>query len=73
MAFAVTLETNELGTKSKLDESLPFAPVNKDSDEYKEFERKYRNENAVEVFQDSSGAIEKEICKDIFKRSKDAG
>ena len=65
----MALETNEIidfGTKTKLNEKLAFAPVKKDSEEYKALEEKFKNENAVEVFQESSGVIEKDICKRCF-------
>ena len=29
--------------------------------------------NSKAVFEDSSGAMEKEICKDVFNRSKEIG
>ena len=41
VGFAVALETNEIidfGTKTKLNEKLTFAPVKKDSEEYKALE-----------------------------------
>ena len=74
-AFAVALETNEIidfGTKSKLNEAIAFAPMKKSSDKFKEHKAKVE-ENSEAVFEDSSGAMEKEICKGIFKRSKEIG
>ena len=74
-AFAVALEKNEIidfGTKSKLNEAIAFAPMKKNSDKFKEHEAKVE-ENSESVFEDSSGAMEKEICKDIFNRSKEIG
>ena len=72
-AFAVAVETNEIidvGTKSKLNEAIAFAPMKESSDKFKEHKAK---ENSEAVFEDSSGAMEKEICKDIFNRSKEIG
>ena len=74
-AFAVALETNEIidfDTKSKLNEAIAFAPMKKSSDKFKEHKAKVK-ENSEAVFEDSSGAMEKEICKDIFNRSKEIG
>ena len=74
-AFAVALETNEIidfGTKFKLNEATAFAPMKKSSDKFKEHKANVE-ENSEAVFEDSSGAIEKEICKDIFNRSKEIG
>ena len=74
-AFAVALETNEIndcGTVSKLNEAIAFAPMKKSSDKFKEHKAKVE-ENSEAVFEDSSGAMEKEICKDIFSRSKEIG
>ena len=75
-AFAVALETNEIidfGTESKLNEAIAFAPMKKsNNDKFKEHRAKVE-ENSEAVFEDSSGAIEKEICKDIFNRSKEIG
>ena len=64
------METDEIidfGTKTKLNEKLAFAPVKKDSEEYKALEEKFKNENAVDVSQESSGAMEKDIRKDVFQ------
>ena len=74
-AFAVAIETNEIidfGTKSKLNEAIAFAPMKKSSDKFKEHKAKVE-ENSQAVFEDSSGAMKKEICKDIFNRSKEIG
>ena len=74
-AFAVALETNEIidfGTKSKLNEAIAFAPMKNSSDKFKEHKAKVE-ENSEAVFEDSSGGMEKEICKDIFNRSKESG
>ena len=74
-AFAVALETNEMidfGTKSKLNEAIAFAPMKKSSDKFKEHKAKVE-ENSKALFEDSSGAMEKEICQDIFNRSKEIG
>ena len=74
-AFAIALETNEIidfGTKSKLNEAIAFAPMKKSSDKFKEHKAKVE-ENSEAAFEDSSGAMEKEICKDIFNRSKEIG
>ena len=74
-AFAAALETNEIidfGTKFKLNEAIAFAPMKKTSDKFKEHKAKLE-ENSEDVFEDSSGAMEKEICKDIFNRSKEIG
>ena len=74
-AFAVALETNEIidfGTRSKLNEAIAFARMKKNSDKFKEHKAKVE-ENCEAVFEDSSGAMEKEICKDIFNRSKEIG
>ena len=73
--FAVALETKEIidfGTKSKLNEAIAFAPMEKSSDKFKEHQAKVE-ENSEAVFEDSSGAMEKEICNDIFNRSKEIG
>ena len=73
---AVALETTEIidfGTKTKLNEKLAFAPVKKDSEEYKALEEKFKNENAVDVFQESSGAMGKDICKDVFLQLENLG
>ena len=72
----MALETNEIidfGTETKLNEKLAFAPVKKDSEQYKAPEEKFKNENAVDVFQESSGTMEKDICKDVLKRSEKLG
>ena len=72
---AVALETNEIidcGTKSKLNEAIAVAPMKKSSDKFKEHKAKVE-ENSEAIFEDSSGAMEKEICKDIFNRSKKIG
>ena len=74
-AVAVALEMNEIidfGTKSKLNEAIAFEPMKKSSDKFKEQKAKVE-ENSEAVFEDSNGAMEKEICKDIFKRSKEIG
>ena len=74
-AFAVALETNEIidfDTKSELKEAIAFAPMKKSSDKFKEHKAKVE-ENSEAVFEDSSGAMVKEICKDIFNRSKEIG
>ena len=74
-AFPVALEMNEIidfGTKSKLNEAIAFAPMKKSSDKFKEHKAKVK-ENSKAAFEDSSGAMEKEICKDIFNRSKEIG
>ena len=74
-AFTVALDTNEIidfDTKSKLNEPTAFAPMKKSSDKFKEHKAKVK-ENSEAVFEDSSGAMEKEICKDIFNRSKEIG
>ena len=74
-AFAVALGMNEIidfGTKSKLNEAITFAPMKKSSDKFKEHKAKVE-ENSEAVLEDSSGAMEKEICKDIFNRSKEIG
>ena len=71
-AFAVALETNEIidfGTKSKLNEAIAFAPMKKSNDKFKEHKAKVE-ENSEAVSEDSSGAMENEICKDIFKQIK---
>ena len=71
-AFAVALATNEIidfGTKSELNEAIAFAPMKKSSDTFKEHKAKVE-ENSEAVFEDSSGAMEKEICKDIFQQIK---
>ena len=72
-AFAVALDMNEIidfGTKSKLNEAIAFAPMKKSSDKFKEHKAKVK-ENSEAVFEDSVGAVEKEICKDIFNRSEE--
>ena len=72
----MALETNEIisfGTKTKLNEKLAFAPVKKNSEECKVLEEKFKNENAVDVFQESNGAMENDICKDVFQRSENLG
>ena len=54
VGFAVVLETNEIihfETKAKLNEKLAFVPVKKDSEVHKALEEKFKNENAVDVFQ----------------------
>ena len=74
-AFAVALETNgiiDFSTKSKLNEAIAFALMKKSSDKFKEHKSKVE-ENSEAVFEDSSGAMEKEICKDIFNKSKETG
>ena len=74
-AFAVALETNEIidfGTKSKMNEVIAFSPMKKSSDKFKEHKAKVE-ENSEAVFEDSSGAMEKEICKVFFNRSKKIG
>ena len=65
-------EIIDFGTKSKLNETIAFAPMKKSSDKFKEHKAKVE-ENSEAVFEDSSGAMEKEICKDIFNRSKEIG
>ena len=73
--FAVALQTNEIidfGTKSKLNESVAFAPFPKNSEKFKEHKAKVEASSEA-VFTESSGAMEKEICKDIFSKSKDLG
>ena len=74
-ASAVALETNEIidfGTKSKLNEAIAFASMKNNNDKFKEHKAKVE-ENSEAVFEDSSGDMEKEICKDIFNRSKEIG
>ena len=46
--------------------------MKKSSDKFKEHKSEVE-ENSEAVFEDSSGAMEKEICKDIFNRSKEIG
>ena len=74
-AFAVALETNEIidfGTKSKSNKVIAFAPMKKSSGKFKEHKAEVE-ENSEAVFEDSSGDMKKEICKDIFNRSKEIG
>ena len=64
VGFPVALENNQImdfGTKTKLNEKLAFAPVKKDSEENKVLEVKFKNENAADVFQESSGRMEKDV------------
>ena len=55
-----------------MNEAIAFAPMKKSSDKFKEHKAKVE-ENSEAVFEDSSGAMEKEICKDIFNRSEEIG
>ena len=73
--FTVALQTNEIidfGTKLKLNESAAFAPFPKNSEKFKEHIAKVEA-SCEAVFTESSGAMEKEICKEIFSKSKDLG
>ena len=73
-AFAVALQTNKIdfGTKSKQNESVAFAPFSKNSEKFKDHKAKVKACSEA-VFIESSGAMEKEICKDILSKSKVLG
>ena len=73
--FAVALQTNEIidfETKSKPNESVAFAPFPKNSEKFREHKAKVEASSKA-VFTESSGAMKKEIHKDIFSKSKDLG
>ena len=72
-AFAVALETNEIidfGTKSKLNEAIAFASMKKSSDKLRSTKSKKIPKLSLKT---QVVLLEKEICKDIFNRSKEIG
>ena len=70
--FAVALQTNEIidfGTKSKLNESVAFAPFPKNSEKLNEHKAKVEASSEA-VFTESSGAMEKKIVKTFLVNLK---
>ena len=55
-----------------MNEAIAFAPMKKSSDKFKKHQAKVE-ENSEAVNEDSSSAVDKEICEDIFNRSKEIG